>query len=346
MGKSNNIVVVFDGTGPVDNHLYDQNFKNSFCRQIHNDIPGSFYRRGVPGEEEDIFQTIRPMIDRQLNDISSEGRRFITDRTPDVKCTFSDPLGLDKLSGRKIYLIGHSRGGLSCVLLAQELARQQIPVEAMFLFDAVNMTFKSNCDVPLFRLARPSAAAANYIVCRLKERYGGDVPRNVRHCYHAMRDPDFANSYIDHARQLRRRLLEASTQAAVTVQSPGNFRLADAASRKIMDDAQDLKEKYEKAENLANLTRSNRDSLLFNWENCATKAESSLTNFVVSEPKFWGSHGALGGCPWPHDVFPSDIKITAAVKAWMWAHLENHNVFDSANISMLFQAKSPASHIA
>ena len=41
---------------------------------------------------------------------------------------------------------------------------------------------------------------------------------------------------------------------------------------------------------------------------------------------FAGSHGALGGVPWPNHEIPGDAKAVPAVRAWMWARLSKEGV--------------------
>jgi hypothetical protein len=42
---------------------------------------------------------------------------------------------------------------------------------------------------------------------------------------------------------------------------------------------------------------------------------------------FDSTHGALGGMPWPADMFPRDIAESVRVRDWMWKRLEAHSVF-------------------
>jgi hypothetical protein len=87
--------------------------------------------------------------------ISSPGPRIDICRPRDESAGSDDPR-------LRIFLVGHSRGGGIVIDVAHLLARHHVAVEAMFLFDAVD---------------------------RSTELEGGDIPANVRHCYHAMRDP-------------------------------------------------------------------------------------------------------------------------------------------------------------
>lgn len=302
-----NIVVIFDGTGPVDDSKYNELFKGSFCRQIYERVKGSDYSRGVPGEESRKLRTIWTMLDDSVPDKVSHGSSVIADSLA------------RRESGAKIFLIGHSRGGLCCVLLAQKLAEMKIPVEAMFLFDAVNMTFKSNCDVPgkntILLPPIVQLEISKYLICRAVEGfgdgYGGVIPGNVRHVYHAMRDYAFANQFHAEVARKRKALLRQQILSGGIVTSPGMIKLHA-----------DLQVSVDRL----NRTRSNAKDPLYDWGNCATKAASPKTSFTTE--KFMGSHGAIGGCPWPKDVFETDEACTSQVKKWMWPFIETHRLFD------------------
>ena len=62
-----------------------------------------------------------------------------------------------------IYLAGYSRGGAAVVMVAGMLARREIPVAAMFLFDAVDRRTTSGGDL-------------------------AKIPGNVQKCFHAVRN--------------------------------------------------------------------------------------------------------------------------------------------------------------
>lgn len=302
-----NIVVIFDGTGPVDDSKYNEMFKGSFCRQLYERIRGSDYSRGVPGEESQKYKTIKTMFDDSIPDKISHGSSVISK-------------GLARRGAdAKIFLIGHSRGGLCCVILAQKLAEMKIPVEAMFLFDAVNMTFKSNCDVPGKKtiLLPPvvQLEVSKYLICRAFEEveggYGGVIPSNVRHVYHAMRDYAFANQFHGEISRKSTILRHHQILAGWGVPNPEVIKLSA-----------DLQVSVDRL----NRTRSNVRDPIYDWGNCATEVASPKTTLTTA--KFMGSHGAVGGCPWPKDVFETDEDCTARVRKWMWPFIEAHRLFD------------------
>jgi len=65
----------------------------------------------------------------------------------------------------KIFLSGFSRGGASVICVAHELKKLDIPVHAMYIFDAVDRAFV------------------------LPDGQTTSIPRNVKQAFHAVRDP-------------------------------------------------------------------------------------------------------------------------------------------------------------
>ncbi len=73
--------------------------------------------------------------------------------------------GSEKTSGRKLYLGGFSRGAAGIIVLAHRLAAMGIPVQEMYIFDAVDRSFWMENDQT------------------------ATIPKNVVRAYHAVRDP-------------------------------------------------------------------------------------------------------------------------------------------------------------
>jgi hypothetical protein len=69
----------------------------------------------------------------------------------------------------RLFMCGYSRGGAAVTEIAFELKAKGIKVQALLLFDAVDMSLLNNVDT---------------------------VPSNVKHCYHAMRNPDAGSREI------------------------------------------------------------------------------------------------------------------------------------------------------
>lgn len=115
------IIVGIDGTGgdPIPgfgrNGRYDEVFKDSFVRRICANRADAQYNRGPL------------MLGGLLPEAVANGKNFIA--------TSRQQRGTDE----PILLTGFSRGGLGVLIIARDLQRQNIPVEAMLLFDAIDM---------------------------------------------------------------------------------------------------------------------------------------------------------------------------------------------------------------
>lgn len=135
------MVFGIDGTGPFFTAAYEKEMKGSFVQQIDNHAtcpvhkywrgPDDFYIRG------ESVKTVAEYILSKIKELKE-----------------AKPL---------IFLTGYSRGAAMMVDVAERLQQQQIPVEAMFLFDSVN----------------------KYAI----GLSGETIPANVRYCYQALRDP-------------------------------------------------------------------------------------------------------------------------------------------------------------
>lgn len=303
--KESGIVVILDGTGPLDDRRYSEEFAFSFCRQIQRRTSQAEYFRGVPGEETvlGLLATLVVVLNPEV--VRSQAGAGLDQIAHDRK--FQSALGAKYQ--QRIFIAGHSRGGAAAIMLAKHLNASQptpVPIEAMFLFDAVNMT------------------AADGL---------GQVPSNVRYCYHAMRDPKFAMGIETELAQAERELVQAERELQAlgfTSRDPMARPGATQQSRMFNE----AKLKIEKAKAKVDLlsgrldkTRSNRRNRVFNWGNCATEpADPTKTTYVYR--KFMGSHGAIGGTPWPSEMFPTDVHCASQVREWMWPYLDKHGVFD------------------
>jgi hypothetical protein len=356
------IVAVIDGTGPLKDEVYQRDFKRSFCRQIKERCLTGLYRRGVPGDQD--LTTIYSAVYSQIRSVavsidgeSSENALAMGDMVGQAGATFDPPSQpkspfanlaaayqnpyapnplqqqvnlVDRLShssrikNYRIFLVGYSRGGSECVFLANLLQRAGLQVEAMFLFDAVNMTI----DLAQYK----------------------KVPSNVKVCYHAYRNPKFADPYWN-AVQIARAKLEAIDRQALALAFAERARQPFAAMtgyagfasvnqilhgggsplRAKIDAAQ---RELDLAEDRLDKTRSNRWTKfgIFNWGNVGLEAEDKIKTRMDIHP-FDGSHGALGGVPWPATMFPRDIAESVRIRDWMWKRLEAHNVFPEEKVA-------------
>jgi hypothetical protein len=162
------LVFIFDGTGPVDDVTYSRNFSDGFCKRLQRETgtPEDQYWRGVPGEKPEWWDV------RKWNGL----REGCWTRTMLTRTEAAFEMWRQRnLPGmkRKVYLIGYSRGGGSAIAFAHKINELGIDVDALFLFDAVNMTWdllaSSSSDDNSFR-----------------------IPPNVLALYYAYRDPLYA----------------------------------------------------------------------------------------------------------------------------------------------------------
>lgn len=134
------MLAAIDGTGAVWDDVYQVKMQNSFINQIVRQAPAAInamYYRGPDWSGTDLVgNLIRPEVVVQ-----------------DVWCA-------RQRGDKKVFLAGYSRGGAIAIDAAMLLARADIEVEAIFLFDAVN---------------------------RSTELRASAIPDNVRHAYHAVR---------------------------------------------------------------------------------------------------------------------------------------------------------------
>ena len=339
------IVAVIDGTGPISDATYQQDFKNSFCRQIKQRRFAGIYRRGVPGEQDttsifgSVYSQARSVavafdgestqnaldMGNLVRQTGSTFDRARASRSPfaNVTAGFSNPYGLNPLQQQieivdglsnstgikdyRIFLVGYSRGGSECIFLANLLQRAGLAVEAMFLFDAVNMTI----DLAPFR----------------------KIPSNVKVCYHAHRNPNFANAYWSAVQVATRKLQPLTQQAwALSFSRPVPFPSRPIPTA-LQPQADAARSELAIAEDKLDKTRSNRWTKhgVFDWGNVGVEAADE-NETKLEKLAFDCSHGAMGGVPWPATMFPRDLAVSIKVHDWMWKRLEAHNVFPEARV--------------
>jgi len=144
---------VIDGTGPSDTGEYTPAMRNSFCNQLAAkfEVDGKYIRG--PGA-----------LGLETLNAAKEARNWIY-------ASRNEP-------GVKFMLAGYSRGGSAAIMAAESLEKDGIPIDSMFLFDAV--------------------ARHHYT--------GGEViPANVEFSCHAVRDLNalmmilkYEGSFADH----------------------------------------------------------------------------------------------------------------------------------------------------
>src|SRR5262245_51474473 len=121
------ILVGIDGSnGEESTEAYMSTYLTSFVSKI--------CQRNLAGDtppNKRYFMGPSAIMSRGLDASIDAGYKYIKDHLP--------PMELGVRFERPILLTGHSRGGLGVNRIARLLQRDHIAVEAMLLFDAVNM---------------------------------------------------------------------------------------------------------------------------------------------------------------------------------------------------------------
>lgn len=172
------MLICVDGTGVSNDAEYARIFHRSFVNRIYNRSthidkiyhrgPGSDYMDGIVGVFGGRHHVSHHFVFHEILTIYNDlGRQMEPIEFPFGRTRHYDLSAIEQEQVRalqerqKIYLTGYSRGGAIVIAVAQLLESRGLPVEAMFLFDAVNRSVElPNTDV---------------------------IPGNVRYCYHALR---------------------------------------------------------------------------------------------------------------------------------------------------------------
>ena|ERR1044072_3240228 len=110
------ILVGIDGTGPASDAVYASEFKDTFVSRIIRDSR-------IEDQNKKYFRG-PDILGRGLLKTISSGSSVVVDRYRETE-------------NRAVLLAGYSRGGAGAIVIAKALKRQNIPVKAMLLFDAV-----------------------------------------------------------------------------------------------------------------------------------------------------------------------------------------------------------------
>jgi pimeloyl-ACP methyl ester carboxylesterase len=134
-----------DGSGSGDPDVYRRAMSNSFIQQFIRECPET-HKQYFRGPDE-LSLTI------QVTHIAMEVETYIQTR-------------VERFRDTTILLAGYSRGGATCIAVAQRLLRHpwasELRIECMALFDAVDRDISTETEL---------------------------IPWNVRNVYHAIRDP-------------------------------------------------------------------------------------------------------------------------------------------------------------
>ena len=204
-------MIIVDGTGPEGNQEYDREMHNSFCRQLGDAVPGAVYLRGPTWKG---FET---------GAIINQATLFALSH-------------MDQ--GKPLILVGYSRGGCAVINVAKNLNLSRRRVNAMFLFDAVDM--------------QGSTMGVAQVI------------------------PDNVDS-VAHARSAR--------DIMFWMRNPVKSR--------------------------------------FYFYNTGRRLQGSGKYHEMS---FVGSHGAVGGVPWPEAEVRGDADCARSVASWMNPHLQSAGV--------------------
>jgi hypothetical protein len=179
------MLVCVDGTGASDSAEYARIFARSFVNRVKNEYllahpppdPAPIHHRGPGADLSDagagsfggihhvspqfVFDEIMTVWERLNDEVDAmpawASRRDVRTWSADETAAFEAVQ-----QRRRLFMVGHSRGAAIVIHTARLLNARGIPVEAMFLFDAVARNMSLDAE---------------------------EIPPNVGHCYHAVRDP-------------------------------------------------------------------------------------------------------------------------------------------------------------
>lgn len=279
---------VVDGTGDKNGLTYRRNMTGGMCDQLARTFKGRYYR-GPVLNGSDTFE------------IAESAYR-------DIK---TDPA----LNRQPLFLAGHSRGGAAVIRVAQWLKADGIPVEAMFLYDAVDRTVLD----PLVDVQV--------------------VPANVKRVYHARRSKEIVDYFSKGA--------ENSTKELRV------FELKNGTKTREIEDKRKLAVKYRRLDDAMKLrmrySNGFYDGLSIDFGNCGIGLEGNPAGY--NEAFFLGSHGAIGGSyigaqdgAWNNrsdamlfqEIANADRAAVASVSAWMG------KAFDDTGLKLHNGVRTPA----
>ena len=293
------MIYVVDGTGPFFDVDYAVSMAGSHCAVVHQlNKSNAFYHRGP--DLGSAIKTTGGIADRVFQQVMRE-------EFPPALI----PAGARQRPKSSIFLVGHSRGGAALVRVAQMLDEKGVAVEAMFLFDAV--------DRALFMKSVET------------------VPKNVRRCFHAIR-----NEGAEVVMTYETELLWSQCKRAKGFQelhdefkrrgsgSYDQFLVGRSASLapKWPELAAAIRAWRQKSIGLAGMKVAMRNSFGVSgsdeglepsvpFGNCATKFDPRCEETEIAE--FACSHGAVGGTPWTTlGKEMAEIDRAGAKQAWSW----------------------------
>ena len=113
-------LAIVDGTGDFGDESYAASMRNSFCMQMAGGVAGESLSGGV----HSYYQRGPSLEGYRVSDKAALASAFLR------RIHKARP-------GVPLMLAGYSRGGSSVIMAAEQLAKDKIPVHALFLFDPV-----------------------------------------------------------------------------------------------------------------------------------------------------------------------------------------------------------------
>lgn len=293
------MLYIVDGTGDFSDTEYAVSMAGSHCAVLHHlNKPHAFYFRGP-----DLLSAIKSTG----GTAQTVFRKIMQEEFPPALLA----PGQRQAPRSPIFLAGHSRGGAAVVRVAQMLGEQGIVVDGMFLFDAVDRTI---------------------FLDSVQE-----VPKNVRQCYHAVRN-EGAELVMDHeVRALWKLCTEAPgfdvLRREYVRTGSGTFeqfllRRSTAMRHQWPALATAAKAWSDKLGSLGRLRVAMRNSFgvaattdgqlvpSIPFGNCARQFDPAVKHKVA---EFACSHGAIGGTPWTNlgrEI--EELDRAGSVQVWTW----------------------------
>jgi len=295
------MLYIVDGTGPQNDSQYRAAMEPGHCRYLHTRFYGyAKYFRGpaVTGCTDlgiktqkaiGLFSRAMPVAGLIVEDVFG-----ISDSTTNQKQKVLNEIK-NAPATSKIYLCGYSRGGATVVSIAHELNRQGRAVEAMFLFDPVD--------------SDSTLTDTDYI------------PPNVLRPFMAYRDMTHVRALDAQARKAVEQAKKSGSSALIDVLTadvipalPSVLPIKPVAMTRAAGSVVDFGKSTVAA--LSSQWRA------FRWSNlvardlmfqlCVKGMQNPLSPVIPWKPHpFSGTHGAMGGCVWPQDDYPSGTNFHA-----------------------------------
>jgi thioesterase domain-containing protein len=303
------MIYVIDGSGESSLDDYAVDMAGSHCRVVnHLNRAVSEYHVG-PSKYN---------LPRHTAGIAHKmfGRVMQNEYGVDVRVSRSARLGSaaqpKSITESRTFLVGYSRGGAAAIQVANLLARESKPVEALFLFDAVDRTLLLS-DVD-------------------------SIPPNVKYCAHAVRNE---GALVVMEFELSRLSQECAREGVLTLPRFEAKHLVTGAGRPLRESflayVKTLTPRQrqlgiralEKQETVDRFRVAMRDSFSASsvpFSNCGRRYTASTR---YEEGQFAGSHGALGGVPWTtlgDEITQIDLGVSRAVWTWMAGKMKQYGV--------------------